>query len=144
MSNMFIKEKYRLFLSWDNALYKNYKTAILTNVKLTGPVVKEIEKVASNDGISLDLSFQYVEAMGSWSIAKLSWDQVLSQTTEEVLLGDCILVSPELTKANLLSKLDKLLIDTENHESEKHSYHLVYPTVMINKEGNPYSYEKVK
>ena len=142
MCKMLIKERFKLFLRWDSVEYKNDSSAVLRNAVFTGPVLSEISEVVDNDSIKLDLSFQYVEALGSWSIAVLSWETVLSQTNEKVCLGDCVLTSPELTKTELLSKLDKLLIDTENHQEETHPFYLVYPAVMVDREGAVYKYKK--
>ena len=135
-------ERFRLFLSWDSVEYKNDNTAVLKNARFTGPVLKEIESMRDNDNIRLDLSFQYIEAVGSWSIATLSWKQIRSHRASEISLGDCTIDSSELTRANLLSSVDKLLIDTENHVEAKHRFHLVYPAIMINREDVPYAYKK--
>lgn len=133
-----MREKYKLFLSWSGVEYKDDNTVYLYDPVFTGPVLKEIAKINDNDAIRLDLSLQYVKTISSWEIAVLSWEKVLKQDVNEVIFSRAEIKSDQLTRIKLLSANDSIMINTENHEDEKHTYNFVYDAVVLKADNEPY------
>jgi len=133
-----MREKYKLFLSWDSVEYKNDELVYINKPIFTGPVLKEVAKIQDNDSINLDLSLQYVKTISSWEIAKLSWGKVLKQATNEVIFDYAIIKSDQLVKVKLLSNNDSMVIDTEKHEESKHQFNLVYDAIILKCDNEPY------
>jgi hypothetical protein len=72
----------------------------------------------------------------------LGYDKVLKQTKQEVLFDKATLSSSNLVKVKLFRDSDKLMIDTEKHEDNKHIFNLVYASVLVREDTEQYDYSR--
>jgi hypothetical protein len=99
----------------------------------------EVAKINDLDSIKLDLTLQYIKAIGSLDISILKWNKVIKQSTHEVIFDFATLESDQLTKVKYLCDNDYILIDTEKHEEKCHQYNLLYDAVIIKNDKEEYS-----
>ena len=135
-----MKEKYKLYVCWNNVEYLGNSIIRLSGARFFGPALKIAAHINDNDSISLDVTSQCIEVLNGWEIATLRWGSVASQTASEVSLNDAVLVSDKIAASRLLSRGDRLLIDTENHEDDKHIFNFVYKTKIINEDTYIHTY----
>lgn len=134
-----ISEKYRLELHWEKAIYEQEGIAKLMGCSFAGPALKEAAAVNENDFISLDFANQYLFFVPSYYIAKLSWKQV-SQSSNIIHLYDALLTNKHVNSVPKLKDDDFIVIDTKNHEDDKHNFHLTYPSYLIRFDGDLYKF----
>ena len=135
------KNKYKLVLSWEDIEYKSDNEAFVKNPVFSGPAMSLASQINDGDTIDLDITSQHILVLGYWDIINFKWSKVLSQDSSQAVMDFGIFTSPEMTKVRLFESDDILLIDTENHEDEKHQYNLVYKTVVAKKDESPYNYK---
>jgi hypothetical protein len=128
-----MKNRFKLYLSWESIEYKSSTKIALTGARLFGPVLKEVARINSNDSIHLDLTSQFIITSGAWEIAIFSWGEVLKQSNEYIELSGASIESEQLVNFKKLSNTNMLLIDTEAHQEEKHMYNFVYNTKIIDR-----------
>jgi len=136
---MKVKEKYKLYLSWDK-IKQGDGVIFLDEAKFHGPVLKEMMKLENNDFILLDLTKQFSKAFNSFFITKLSWSGV-RYTNGRICLGDAILHSISVDKVIELLSTDYILINTEDHQEHNHEFNLTYPAVVCNSYGDRLEFE---
>ncbi len=136
------REKYKLILSWESVEYKSDSLAFLARPKFSGPALTIAARITDNDSIDLDITSQHVLLINSWDIVKFSWGRVITQDCKEVVFDHGTLTSPEATKVRLFKDSDRLLIDTENHEDEKHALNFVYRCVVSTDDCAVYDYKQ--
>jgi hypothetical protein len=134
-----ISERYRLEIHWEKAVYEQEGVAKLIGSHFTGPALKEAAAINENDFISLDFANQYMFFIPSYYIAKLSWKQV-SQSSNIVHLYDAKLTNKHVNSVPKLKDDDFIVIDTKNHEDDKHNFHLTYPSYLIRFDGDLYKF----
>ena len=62
--------------------------------------------------------------------------------SEKIFLGDVKLENRNLNVVPKLNNNDYIVIDTKDHEEEKHMYHFVYPAYLIKQDGTLYNFTK--
>lgn len=135
------KNKYKLVLSWGEIEYKSDNEAFVKNPVFSGPAMSLASKIEGGDSIDLDVTSQHILVLGYWDIINFKWNKVLAQDGESAAMDYGVFTSPEMTKVRLFESGDILLIDTENHEDEKHQYNLVYKTIVAKDDESPYNYK---
>ena len=138
---MLLGEKYKLEVHWSKAVYDQEDTAKLEGCYLSGPVIKEVAEMNQKDVIALDFGNQYVVFVPNYYVAKLSWEGV-RHTPSKIYLDNAILKSKFLNSVPNLNDNDYIIVDTKNHEDEKHQYHLSYPAYLIKFEGEVYNFRE--
>ncbi len=132
-------EKYRLDLTWDDAVYTD-NTCTLTNACFSGPVLQFAEKIESNNHMFLDFFKQYFILVDNVYIGKLSWGEV-TYLNNKVLLSNCVLThESEIHKVPKLLSNDMLVIDCKQHERETHDFYTTYRTYVSNKDLQVYNF----
>jgi len=136
---MLLGEKFRLEIHWEKARYEKKGTAIIEGCYLNGPVLKEVAQLNEKDFIKLDFINQYIMFVKHYYIAKLSWEGV-RHTPEKIFLQNVELRNENI---NVLPKLrgdDYIVIDTKNHEDEKHQRYATYTAYLLNNDGTLYNF----
>jgi len=139
MKEFMISEKYRLEIHWDRITYDEEGIVKVKGCYLSGPVLKEVEQLNEKDSIALDFVKQYVIFVKHYYIAKLSWKGV-RHTTEKIFLDNVILENMNINVVPKMKDDDYIVVDTKNHEDEKHQCHLTYDAYLIKSEGSLYNF----
>ena len=135
-----ISEKYRLEVHWDRTVYKNDGEASLENCYFSGPVLKEVAEMNQQDHMELDFANQYRVFVRQFYIARLSWNGV-RHMSERIYLHDVMLKNRFVNSVPKLNDSDYIVINTANHEEEKHQYNLVYPSYLLKHDGEAYNFK---
>lgn len=136
-------ERYRLELHWSKVLRPEAGIMWLTGAYFSGPVLANAEKINDKDSIKLDFCSQLVILVKNVYVATLSWDKVAYNNNGTVSLkGAKLTYDPELKGIPNLANDDYLIIDTKNHENEKHLYNLLYPTYVLDRDSELYNYRR--
>jgi hypothetical protein len=136
-----IGEKYRLEIKWDKVLRPISGQMLFENAKFTGPVLKIADKIKSNDSINLDFCSQYTIITKGVYTGKFSWDEAVYNKDGNVELENARLeYDPSIKGIPNLEDKDYLVIDTRNHENEKHYFNVFYNTYVINKNNELYDF----
>lgn len=137
MKEFMISEKYRLEIHWDKVSYEKNGIAKIEGCYLSGPVLKEVEQLNEEDSIALDFVKQYVIFVQHYYIAKLSWSGV-RHTLEKIFLDNVILENMNINAVPKMKDDDYIVVDTRNHEDEKHQYQLTYISYLLKSDGSLY------
>jgi len=138
---MFLGEKYKLEVHWKRVKYEIDQTALIEGCYLSGPVLKEAVKLNDQDYIDLDFVNQYLVFVDNYYIARLFWSGV-EYKSDKVFLKNVKLENRNLNVVPKLNNDDYIVIDTKDHEEEKHMYHFVYPAYLIKQDDTLYSFTK--
>ena len=136
-----ISEKYRLELHWNDVVYKTDGEAELSGAVFTGPVLREVDQMSSNDYMDLDFARQYIIFVKRFYIARLSWCEVI-QKSGVIYLQNAVLKNKHVNSVPKINNDDYIVIDTSGHEDEKHQYNLVYPSYLIKHDGESYNFKR--
>ena len=136
-----VSEKYRLEVHWNKVTYSEDGIAKLDGCYLTGPVVNEVAKMNDKDTIKLDFTAQYKIFVPNFYVAHLSWVGV-DQKDNRIYLKDVFLKNRNINSVPKLKDTDYLVIDTQNHEDDKHLYNYLYTTYLIKTSGEKYNFNK--
>lgn len=138
---MLLGEVYKLELHWGKVLRPKAGIMHLTEAYFSGPALAQANKINDSDYIQLDFISQLITLVRSLYIAKLSWGEVIYNKNNTITLKSAIIeYDPEIKGIPNLKAKDYLVIDTENHESEKHMYHMLYPAYVVNADSELYTY----
>jgi len=138
MKEFMISEKFRMEIHWKKVSYKEG----IDNIQgcyLSGPVLKEVEQLNEEDFIKLDFSNQYIIFVKNYYIAKLSWSGV-KHTPEKIFIYNTKLENMNINVVPKLRNNDYIVIDTENHEDEKHQYSMTYHSYLLKADGQLYNF----
>ena len=136
-----LSEKYRLELHWGKVLRPKAGIMHLTDAYFSGPVLAHAERINSNDTIRLDFCSQLIILTRSVYVADLYWDEVNYNNDKTISLKNArIEFNPELKGIPNLENKDYLVIDTKDHEYEKHDNHPLYPAYVVDKNNELYNY----
>ena len=138
-----VAERYRLEVHWLKARYEVDQEAILDGCYLSGPVLSEVWELQPEDYIDLDFAGQYIVFMDFYYIARLSWKGV-NHAPEKIELSNVVLKNNNLNVVPKLNDDDYIVIDTKEHEDQKHLYSLVYPSYLIRNDGTFYDFGSMK
>ncbi len=133
-------EKYRLEVHWQQTSYDE-GCVKLDGCELKGPVLTELTQLEIKDAILLDFISQYISLLPQYYIAKLSWKGV-TYKEGAIALDNVIIDSDHINSLPTLNDNDFLVIDTSNHEDEKHNYSINYRTYVIKPDGAKYNFNK--
>lgn len=142
MKQFLLSEKYRLDLRWKKVVYEKDGVCELIGASFSGPVLSIADQINPNDHIMLDFYSQYVVIVSNVYVAKLSWEDVVYENNIVYLKNAKITHDTELNKVPKLNDVDYLVIDTKNHESDKHRFNLTYPTYVINEANEMCNFNK--
>ena len=136
---MDFKDRFRLEIHWEKVNYNEDSLAEFVNCYLSGPVLKELEKLNSFDYIFLDFSNQYRIFIPSYYIAKFSWSGV-NYYESIIKLNRAFLENKYLNSVPKLKNDDFIIVDTSNHTDDKHSMYLTYDAYLIRYDKVPYNF----
>ena len=134
---MFILDEYRLELHWDGVDKNKDDSCNLYGTYFSGPVISRAEKINPGDNITLDFTPQYSRIITSYYFVKLLWGQ-LEYKDEKVILQDVVMRGEFVNRVSNLKDSDYIIIDTSQHDGNKHLYSLVYRASVINESGEEY------
>jgi hypothetical protein len=141
MERFLISERFRLELHWAKAVYKDDGVCNLFDAYFSGPALREAQQLKDNDHISLDFYSQYVILTKGVYVADFSWGKVEYKPDGSIWLFDAKLKhDTELNRVPKLKSDDYLVIDTSDHETEKHAYNMVYKTYVVNETTSLYNF----
>jgi hypothetical protein len=141
MDKFILSERFRLELKWKQAIYEIEGICKLEGAYFCGPALAEALQLNNNDHIMLDFFEQYMVLVNNVYVAKLSWGEVIYNNDGTISLKDAIIThDTELNRVPKLKDNDYLVIDTENHEVEKHLFNMVYKTFVVNETTNLYMF----
>ena len=144
MTTFISSEKFRLELKWDKTLYLKEGECSFEGAFFTGPVLQIAQKINVNDFIMLDFYSQYLLLVHGVYVAKFSWGEVVySEDGAKAFLKDALLShNTELNNVPNLEDSDYFVIDTGNHTVDKHSFNMLYKTILVNTDNNLYKFGK--
>ena len=134
-----ISEKFRLEIYWKRVTYERAGIAKLIGCYFTGPVIKDVEELNQEDTMLLDFGNQYRVFVANYYVAKLHWLGV-RHSPNKIFIDNVTLENKYLNSVPKLNNDDYILIDTKDHEDDKHQYHLSYPAYLINSDGNIHNF----
>ena len=139
MKEFSIAERFRLEVHWDRVEYLNEDTARLQGCYLSGPVLAQVQAIEPKDSIRLDFSGQYVVFIKNYYIARLAWDGAVIKESK-ILLDNVTYKSVNIGKIPTLQDRDYIVIDTKDHEDEKHQVNLNYKSYLVKEDGVLYNF----
>lgn len=139
MKEFFISERYKLEVHWEKVIYEQDGLAKLEGCYLSGPVISNVDKLNEIDYINLDFSSQYIVFVSSYYIAKLSWVGV-RYNDGKIYLDNVVLKNKNINSVPKLNGNDYIVIDTKNHEDEKHQFNFNYVAYLIKDDGVLYNF----
>lgn len=139
MKEFSISEKFRLDIRWNKVTYEQEGTAKLLGCCISGPAVKEVANINQSDYMKLDFGNQYLVFVPYFYIAVFSWNGV-RQTPEKIYLDNVVLTNENVNSVPKLMNDDYIVVDTDDHEDEKHQYALVYKSYLIRFDGEKYNF----
>lgn len=139
MERFNISEKYRLEIRWDKIESLGDYAVRLIGCRLEGPVLADIVALQKKDSIRLDFSKQYIILVHDYYIATLSWDGY-TRIDNIIYLDNVILKNKHVESVPPLGPKDYIVIDTANHEDEKHNYYLNYVSYLVKNDGALYTF----
>ena len=139
MGKFNISEKYKLEIHWNKVeSIDDYKVRLI-GCRLEGPVLSDIVALQKKDSIRLDFSKQYIVLVHNYYIATLSWDGY-TRKDNIIYLDNVILKNKNIGSVPPLSKEDYIVIDTANHEDDKHNYNLNYISYLVRNDNVLYNF----
>lgn len=139
MKEFNISERFRLEIHWDKASYNTDGEVYLEGCYLSGPVLREVASMNDEDNIKLDFVKQYVIFIKSFYITALSWTGV-KRITNKIYLDNVTLSHSNLNVLPKLKNRDYIIVDTKNHEDEKHNYNMNYTSYLAKEDGTLYDF----
>jgi hypothetical protein len=136
-----LSEKYRLELHWDKIEKEDSPDVLyFIGAYFSGPALKIADKINDEDEIRLDFCSQYTILVKNVYIATLRWKGVSYKDNRIYLQKSVLTYDKDIKDVPSLKNDDYIVIDTKNHENEKHIYNMYYPAYTINKENDLYSF----
>lgn len=141
--NFLLSEKYRLELHWKKVLRPESGIMYLTDAYFSGPALAQADKINPNDTIRLDFCSQMTILVKNVYVADLYWGEVSYTRDGKINLKSAVIkYDPSIKGIPNLENRDYLVIDTKDHENEKHLYNLLYPAYVINRDSELYNYRR--
>ena len=134
---MNVEDKFRLEIRWEKVYYNIEGVARLDGCYLTGPVLRELERINDEDYILLDFSNQYKIFIPSYYIARFYWKGVKYFDTL-IKLEEVLLENKYINSVPKLRDDDFIVVDTSKHTDDKHSMYLTYDAYLIRYDNMPY------
>jgi hypothetical protein len=138
-----LAEKYRLELHWKKVLRPEAGIMHLTEAYFSGPALADADKINNNDTIRLDFCSQMIILVKNVYVADLHWGEVVYNKNNTISLKNAMLkYDPNIKGIPNLEAKDYLVIDTSDHENERHLYNLLYPAYVIDRDNEKYNYRR--
>jgi hypothetical protein len=138
-----LSEKYRLEIRWSKVLRPKAGVMAFEDAKFFGPALKMADPIKSNDSISLDFCSQYTIITKGAYVGRFYWGEVIYNKDGTVSLKDARLeYNPTIKEIPNLEDNDHLVIDTRNHENEKHYINMLYNTYVVNADSELYDFRR--
>jgi hypothetical protein len=139
MKKFLISERFRLEIRWSKAVYVEDEIASLEGCYLSGPVLKEVNRLNNEDFIDLDFGKQYIVLLNDYYVARLAWKGV-SYKEDKIELHNATLTNKHINTIPKLGSGDHIVVDTKNHEDTKHPFHLTYVSYLLKEDGALYDF----
>jgi hypothetical protein len=138
-----LSEKYRLEIHWGKVEKEDdYGILHFTGAYFSGPALNMADKINDKDEIRLDFCSQYTVLVKNVYIASFLWEGV-SYKDKRIYLNKATLVyERDIEGIPTLKNDDYIVIDTKNHENEKHYYNMFYPAYTVSKENEMYNFRR--
>lgn len=134
-----LSEKYRLELRWAKVIKTN-NVVMFNGAYFMGPVLAIADKLSDKDEINLDFCYQYAVLVKNIYTAVFQWEGVLYSDNKINLHKAMLIYKNDFLNVPVLCDTDYIVIDTKNHENEKHYYNMLYPAFVVNKDGILYNF----
>ena len=138
MKEFHISERYKLEIHWQDVKYDT-DIAFLSGCFLSGPVIKELAKLNEKDYIKLDFSNAYIVFVQDFYIVTFSWAGAKS-VDGKIILDNVKIENKHLNSVPKLNSDDYIVVDTENHENEKHKQFMSYDAYLIRQDNERYNF----
>jgi hypothetical protein len=136
-----LSEKYRLEIHWDSVEKdKDYGVLYFRGAYFSGPALNAADKINGKDEIKLDFCSQYTILVKNVYIATFAWEGVTYKDKKIYLNKAVLSYDRDVEGIPTLKNNDYIVIDTRNHENEKHYYNMFYPAFAVNKENEMYNF----
>ncbi len=143
MAKFILSEKFTLELKWKKIVYESDEYCELVGAYFTGPALNIAQEIEGNQHIMLDFKEQYPIITKNFYVAKFSWKNVVYNKDGTVGLSNAYLSHVEDTyKVPRLKNSDYIVIDTENHQEDTHTFNLVYRSYVVNESFEMYNFRK--
>lgn len=142
MKGFLLSERFRLELHWDKCIHNKAGEMHFTGAYFSGPVLKQTQRLNDSDHINLDFCFQTMILVNNVYVGTFAWNGVEYSKDKIHLKAATMLYDEELKNIPKLKDTDYLVIDTIDHENEKHNYNTLYPTYVVNKDSDLYDYRR--
>jgi len=143
MQKFLLSEKYRLELHWKKVLRPEAGIMHLTDAYFSGPALAQADEINPNDTIRLDFCSQMVILVKNVYVADLYWGEVSYNKNNIIGLKSAMIkYDPSIKGIPNLEDKDYLVIDTRDHENEKHLYNLLYPAYVVSRDSELYNYRR--
>lgn len=141
MQEFIFSDRFRLELHWKSTVYEQDGICKLSGACFSGPALVEADRIKDNDHIMLDFFHQYLILVDNVYVAKFSWGQIIYNKDDTITLKNALIThDTQLNKVPKLTDTDFLIVDTENHETEKHPFNLLYRTYVVNTDTQLYKF----
>ena len=144
MAEFILSERYRLELHWNKVLRPKAGIMHFVDAYFSGPVLARADKLQENDSIVLDFCSQMIILTRNVYTARFSWTEAKYKDNKIQFKSATLTFDPTLNGIPNLNDNDYLVIDTKNHENEKHAFNLLYPTYVIGMDNDFYDYRSKK
>lgn len=142
MEKFLLSERFRLELHWQECIHNKVGEMHFVGAYFTGPVLKEATKLNQVDHITLDFCHQTMVMVNNVYIGTFAWGGVEYKNNKIFLKAAVMLYDEKLKNIPKLNDTDYLVIDTRDHENEKHNYNTLYPTYVVGKDSELYDYRR--
>lgn len=142
MGKFLLSERFRLELHWKKCIHSKAGEMHFVGAYFSGPVLKQAAKLQPNDHITLDFCHQTMIIVHNVYTATFAWDGVEYKDDKIFLKAAILMYDEDLKNIPKLNDSDYLVIDTKNHENEKHVYNTLYPTYVVSRDSDLYDYRR--
>jgi hypothetical protein len=142
MGKFLLSERFRLELHWKKCIHSKAGEMHFEGAYFSGPVLKQAVELNQNDHIELDFCNQTLVVVHGVYVGTFAWSGVDYKDDKILLKAAMLMYDKKLKNIPKLENTDYLVIDTRNHENEKHNYNTLYPTYVVSKGGELYDYRR--
>jgi len=138
-----LSERYRLEIHWDSVEKDSeYGILIFRNAYFSGPALNIADKINDKDEIRLDFCSQYTILVKNVYTATFAWEGVTYKDKKIYLNKAVMTYDKDIENIPVLKNDDYIVIDTRNHENEKHYVNMFYTAIAVNKENEMYNFRR--
>jgi hypothetical protein len=142
MGKFLLSERFRLELHWNKCTHTKAGEMHFEGAYFSGPVLKQAVELNQSDHMTLDFCHQTMVVVNNVYTGTFAWNGVEYKSNKILLKAAVLMYDDDLKNIPKLDDEDYLVIDTRNHENEKHNFHTLYQTYVISKENDIYDYRR--